>query len=216
MGKIRCQKDQLRRSLILVALVCAQGFAIDASGGDRQVSTLSPNQFVVIEVDSPSASRLGSQYPGRLRRVQRAPATAALNNVTVLLPTSVSAAVATSTRVLQQSSGSEVAFATPPPQCSVGSSEKAPTDSFILVCTDGSNQVSERDQRAIRAFVQFAAQESQPLAAHVSSEREWKALEHVLVARAAEGSSRPIPFREVRYGDGLTPGQIKIERLGAN
>jgi hypothetical protein len=89
----------------------------------------------------------------------------------------------------------------------------SPSDTFILVCVDKTNALDERDRRALLAFINFASRESQPLSAHVSSELEWEALEKALQTRT--DGSQAVRFREVRYGDGLSPGLIKIQRLQA-
>lgn len=185
--------------------------AAGSEGEMRFVST-SGNQFAVFEAGSLAAERLGNAYPARLRRVFSGGNKLQLNNI----------------EIQSRTGNSEAAYAAPsghsgqkPPPgegesskpCAAESSRAAPNDSFVIVCTTDASELSERDRRALRGFIDYARKESLPLLAHVASEREWTALEALLQEGPTEVGSSRVPFREVRYGDGLAVGQIKLERL---
>ena len=111
----------------------------------------------------------------------------------------------------------EVAAATssvspPAPDCGASQTDRGPGEQVLIVCTDANFALTESDARAIKSFIDFSRREALPLTAHVASEREWPALEAIAFETSA-GTARRIPFREVRYGDGLPSGQITLERV---
>lgn len=192
----------------VVAFSLLQGLAcVTHAGTEGRVVALPGNSFGVVEADSSAASRLEAQYPNRLRRVSTQPNAIRLNNVAVVLPrTPVVALFGPS-----QSSGQPSTELEDTQTDCTNRQVSTPTDEFIVVCVDSANHVSERDKRALIAFVDFASKESLALAAHVSSETEWDALQRAL--GVSDGAVAGVRFREVRYGDGLASGQIRIQRL---
>jgi hypothetical protein len=200
----RCTATRRLQSSLILLLTLSLNSVVDAS---PRISSES-NQFVVMEADSSAASRLEAQYPNRLRRVRSSPKALHLNNVAVLIgrpkvvpSPAIAPSAPTPSAVVVDDAQTECA----------NRQVSTPTDQFIVVCVDSANHVTERDKRALVAFVDFASKESLALAVHVSGETEWDALQRVLGSTA--GAVNGVRFREVRYGDGLSPGQIKIQRF---
>jgi hypothetical protein len=102
--------------------------------------------------------------------------------------------------------------APPAAECGASQSDRSPGEEVLVVCTDANFALTESDARAVKSFIDFSRREALPLTAHVASEREWPALEAIAFESSA-GTGRRIPFREVRYGDGLPSGQITLERV---
>jgi hypothetical protein len=191
----------LATTAVLIALSPA---TMATNDGERQTVSVGTGQFAVVEADSATAERLEKSYPSRLRRLLTANSRIELNNVTVAFqprPVAPGAPPPVPNKTTERDRKS----------CGAESPGGKPNDRFLVVCVDELSALSERDRRALRGFIDYAKKEALPLLAHVASEREMAVLESVLAD--SSGPTSGVRFREVRYGDGLAAGQIRVERI---